>query len=97
MKIVIQTPGFKADQALLNSVNKKLMKLDSISNKVLEADVCLKIDKSDTKENKTCEIKLLVPGNDLFAAKQSQTFEESVDKVIDALKRQLVDRKPEHH
>lgn len=97
MKIVIQTPGFKAQQSLLNSVNKKLNKLESISNTVLEADVCLKIDKSDTKENKTCEIKLLVPGNDLFAMKQSQNFEEAIDKVIDALKRQLLDRKPEHH
>jgi ribosomal subunit interface protein len=97
MKIVIQTPGFNANEQLLNTIHKKLNKLEPLSSKVVGIDVCLKIVKSDSNDNKVCEIKLLVPGNDLFAMKQSKTFEEAADKVIDALKRQLMDRKTEYH
>lgn len=97
MKIAIQTLGFDASQILLHTVQKKLKKLESLGSKVIGVDVCLKIEKSESNENKVCEIKLIVPGNDLFSMKQSTTFEEAVDKVIDALKRQLTDRKIEYH
>jgi ribosomal subunit interface protein len=96
MKVIIQTPGFKADQKLLNFVTKKLQKLDQLNDSILEGQVCLKLDKSDTQENKICEIKLAIRGKDLFAARQSQTFEEATNKVVGALKRQLTDLKKEH-
>lgn len=96
MKVIIQTPGFKADQKLLDFVVKKLEKLGQINDTILEANVCLKLDKSDTRENKICEVKLAIPGSDLFAAKQSQTFEEATNKVVVALKRQLTDLKKEY-
>ena len=39
------------------------------------------------------EIKLEYPGGPLFAKKQSKTFEESTDLVIDALKKQITKQK----
>lgn len=93
MKITIQTPGFKANKVLLNHVKRKVNKIENVSPTVQAADVCLKMEKSDTKENKICEIKLSIAGNDLFAARQSETFEKSVGKVLDALKRQLEEKK----
>lgn len=86
---MIQTPDFKADQQLLDFVNGKLEKLARFSDRILEASVTLKLDKSETKENKVCEIKLGIPGNDLFAARQCKTFEEAVAKTIDALRSQV--------
>ena len=96
MKVIIQTPGFKADQKLLSFVSEKLQKLDQINDNILEGHVTLKVDKSDTRENKICEIKLSIRGNDLFATRQNHTFEEATSKVVSALKRQLVDIKKEY-
>ena len=95
MKIIIQTPGFKADAKLLNFVTKKLQKLEQFHNRIQEGQVLLRLDKSDIQKNKICEIKLMVPGSDLFASKQYETFEEAVNKVVAALKRQLTDLKKE--
>lgn len=89
MKITIQTPDFKADQKLLDHVTEKVQKLGRFSESIHEAIVTLKLDKSETRENKVCEVRLGIPGNDLFAQKQSKTFEEAAAKTIDALKSQI--------
>jgi putative sigma-54 modulation protein len=97
MKIIIQTHGFTATKTILNLITRKLRKLDQVSPRILEGRVLLRLEKSDTRNNKLCEIKLAIPGNDLFASKQSETFEEASTKVIEALKRQLSDQKVEHN
>ena len=89
MKIIIQTPDFKADQKLLDLVTEKVEKLAKFTDRIHDAIVTLKLDKSDTKENKICEIKLGIPGSDLFAAKQCKTFEEAASKTSDALRSQI--------
>lgn len=96
MKITIQSPGYKANQKLLAFVTKKLQNLDHFNETIIEGQVCLKIDKSGTKENKNCEIKLVVPGNDLFATKNGQKFEDAIIKVVNALKSQLLDLKTKY-
>jgi putative sigma-54 modulation protein len=89
MKINIQSPDFRADQKLIDFVTDKIEKLGKFSDRIHDANVTLKLDKSDTRENKICEIKLGIPGNDLFAAKQCKTFEEAAAKTSDALKSQI--------
>lgn len=95
MKTIIQTPGFKASQKLLLFLDEKLAKLDVPNSTVEEARVCLRLDKSDSKENKFCEIRLVVSGNDLFASRQTESFEESVTKTVAAIKHQLAKAKTE--
>jgi putative sigma-54 modulation protein len=56
---------------------------------VIASEVTLRLDKSDTQENKITEIRLVIPGNDLFARKQCKTFEEATDIAVEALRRQL--------
>jgi putative sigma-54 modulation protein len=56
---------------------------------VINAEVSLKLDNTDTPENKIADVRLVLRGDDLFASKQSKTFEESIDTSIDALKKQL--------
>ena len=89
MKITIQSPDFKADQKLIDFVNEKIEKLGKFSDRIHEANVTLKLDKSDPRDNKICEIRLGIPGNDLFASKQCKTFEEADAKTSDALKSQI--------
>jgi putative sigma-54 modulation protein len=88
MKIIFQTPDFKATKKLERFVHRHLEKLSITNGQIIEGRICLKLDKSDTDESKVCEIKLAIPGNDLFATKQTRAFEESV-KTVNALKHQL--------
>lgn len=93
MKINISSIHFKADQKLEGFIQEKLNKLSTIYEGVLGSEVTLKLDKDEKMENKIAEIKLFIKGNDLFAKKQSKSFEESTDNAIEALRKQLTKRK----
>ena len=95
MKINIQTPGFKARKELLELIDEKVGKLSHLSDRILEAHVLIKSDKSDTRDNKVCEISLVIPGNDLFAKRQAQTFERAVHDAVITSKRQITNWKEE--
>jgi integrase/recombinase XerC len=47
------------------------------------------LEKADMEKNKVAAIRLDIPGDDLFAEKNAETFEEAVDLAADALKRQI--------
>src|ERR1051326_1739161 len=93
MNIKIHSIHFDADGKLLALINKKLEKLSHFFDAVIRSEVYLKLDKSDTTENKVVEIKIHVPGNDLFVKRQCQSFEEATDECTDALAQQLKKRK----
>ena len=93
MKIKIQSIHFDADKKLLEFVDSKVAKLTQFHDGIINSEVFLKIDQTSDKENKIAEIKLNIPGNDLFASKQCKTFEEAIDTSVDALKRQVQKRK----
>lgn len=90
MKINIQTVSFYASDKLNDFTIVKVNKLSQYTDRIIQADVVLKLDKSDTRENKVCEIRLSIPGNDLFASKQQASFEDAVLRTVEALKHQLV-------
>ncbi len=87
--MIIQTPHFKAQQSLLDFVQQKVEKLELLTDRITESKVFLKLDKSDNRENKICEVMLLIPGNELFASAQCNSFEEAAVKATEALKHQL--------
>jgi putative sigma-54 modulation protein len=89
MDIKISSVHFDADKKLVDFVNKKLTKLVKFYEEIIGAEVFLRLENSQDMENKVAEIKLFIPGNDLFAKKQSKTFEEATDSVIDALRMQI--------
>lgn len=89
MNVKINSVHFKADRKLEAFIQEKVNKLTQYFDGIVSADVILKLDNTETPENKIAEIKLSIPGNDLYAKKQSKTFEEATDEVVDALKVQL--------
>lgn len=93
MNITIQSVHFDASERLEEFINQKVGKLDQFSDDIIEAEVILRVDKADTAENKLAEIELGIPGDNLFAKKQSKSFEESVDLACEALRKQLMKRK----
>ena len=89
MKVDINAVQFKADKKLENFIEKKVGKLSTLFDGVIGSEVTLRVEKSESKNNKITEIRLEVKGYDLYAKKQSSTFEESTDTAISALKKQL--------
>lgn len=90
MKVNIQSVHFDADKKLIGFIEDKVGKLNHFHDSIIQGDVILRLDKASSADNKIAEIKLHVPGTDLFAKKQCKSFEEAVDTSIDALKKQLV-------
>jgi putative sigma-54 modulation protein len=93
MNIQIHSVRFDADKKLIEFVNQKLIKLSQFSEDIVSAEVYLRLDNDQERENKVSEIKLEYPGGPLFARKQSKTFEEATDLTVDALKKQITKHK----
>ncbi|MDR0714155.1 MAG: ribosome-associated translation inhibitor RaiA [Bacteroidales bacterium] len=93
MDIKINSVHFDADQKLIALINKKLTKLAQFFDGIISAEVFLRLEKVQSDENKIVEIKLSIPGNDLFVKKQSKTFEDAFNKGIESLSRQVTKHK----
>jgi len=89
MKIQINSVHFKADQKLEDFISRKVSKLGKMYGNVIGSDIVLKVDKNESHENKITEIRLKIPGYDLFAKKQSDSFEHATDNAVNALIKQL--------
>lgn len=89
MDIRIQALHFDATEALQAFITKKLDKLSRFVDTADKAEVILKVTKPESKNNKEASIKLHAKGQEYYADKVADTFEEAVDMVIDALKRQI--------
>jgi putative sigma-54 modulation protein len=89
MDIQIQSIHFKADRKLIDFINEKVGKLNQYFEGIINSEVFLRLDKSDDAENKVVEIKIHVPGNELYVKRQCKTFEEAVDTGADALTKQI--------
>ncbi len=89
MNINIQSLHFTAKPELTDFITEKVNKLSALYDKIESAEVTLKLENSAENGNRICEIRLAVPGNDLFAKKQHETFEEATTEVVDALHTQL--------
>ena len=90
MEIHVQSIHFDADVKLLTYLKKKVEKVASFFDRIESAEIYLKLDKdSEHKENKVVEIKLLIPGHNVFAKVTSSTFEAAADSATEALKVQV--------
>lgn len=89
MDLKVNAVHFTADQKLVDFVHDKVKKLEQMYDHIIASEIYLKIDKNEEKENKVAEVKLLLPGSELFAKKQCKSFEEATDLVVAALKKQV--------
>lgn len=89
MKIRVQSIHFDADQKLLVFIQEKVDKLLHFYDHIIAGEVFLKLDKASDNKNKIVQIKIQIPGNDILAKEQCQTFEEATDLCMDVLTRQI--------
>jgi putative sigma-54 modulation protein len=92
MTVKIHTVHFDADSKLLQFIQSKLEKLHQFHDRITSVDVYLKLDNVVHRiKDKVAEIKVHIPGHDLFVKHSTKSFEESFDdalgKVINQIKR----------
>ena len=90
MTVQIQTVHFDADKQLIDHVTAKIEKLKTFHDKIIGAEVYLKLDNlSHQVRDKVAEIKIYVPRHSYFVKHQSKTFEESFDLAFNSLVTQV--------
>ncbi|MBL7872915.1 MAG: ribosome-associated translation inhibitor RaiA [Cyclobacteriaceae bacterium] len=88
MKLQVQSIHFDADQKLIDFIQKKVDKLETFYDRMVDGEVFLRLN-NEGIENKTVEIKLNVPGQNFFAKEQAASFEAATDQATEALRSQL--------
>lgn len=89
MNIQVKDVNFNAEEHLINFARKKAEKMYQLHEGVMGVEVNMKLENNREDENKTAEIRVMVPGNDIFAKKTEKTFEAAIDASILALKKQM--------
>jgi putative sigma-54 modulation protein len=99
MKVNVHAVNFNVDGKLVGFIQERMDRLEKYYDKVVSADVFLKVENTSEKENKIVEIKILVPGDEFVVKKQCKTFEEAVEQSAQSLERLLTKRKEKvkHH
>jgi len=90
MEIRIQPIHFDVSQQLETFIQKKISKLEKFHDGIIAAEVVLKVIKPESAMNKDVSVRLEVPGPDFFATKTSDSFEEAINIVVEALEKQLL-------
>lgn len=93
VKLNVRSVNFDADIKLIDFIQGRVDKLTQFFDQIIEADVYLKVANNHEVENKMVEIRLYIPGQDLFAKKIAKNFEAATDEVTEALRRQARKRK----
>jgi putative sigma-54 modulation protein len=88
MKLQVHSIHFDADTKLIEFIQKKIDKLETFYDRLVDGQVFLRLN-NEGIDNKTVEIKLKVPGTELFAKEQARSFEAATDQATEALRIQL--------
>lgn len=94
MNMNIETVHFTADTKLIDHVTRKVQKLNTFHDRIVKADVFLKLDNvAHTIKDKVAELRIYVPGHSFFVKCCSKSFQESFDSALDAAINQIKRRK----
>ena len=90
MNVIVHSLHFDADAKLTDFIKDKMGKLTQFHDSILSADVTLRVGSDGERpENKHVEIRVAVPGSDLFAKRKASSFEEAAVNTIEALRSQV--------
>lgn len=81
-------------------INEKLNKLETYYDRIERADVYVKEDDGNAANGHKVEVRLAIPGNDLFAEHTDPSVKRAMADVAEALRRQIKKHKEKeqnHH
>ena len=89
MKLKMQSIHFDADRKLLAFIQEKVDKLNHFHDGIVDGEVVLRVEKNQGSENKSVQLKVNIPGNELIAKTRKQTFEEATNQAVDSISNQI--------
>ena len=89
MDVNIKAIKFDPTDKLQEFIQKKVGKLDKLCSDIRKVEVSLKVVKPETAMNKQASLTISLPGQELFAEKICDTFEEAVMEPLAAIEKQL--------
>ena len=89
MKLKMQSIHFDADRKLLAFIQEKVGKLSHFHDGIVDGEVVLRVEKNQGSENKSVQLKVNIPGNELIAKTRKQTFEEATNQAVDSISNQI--------
>ena len=92
MKVNIHAP-FEVNAGLKQLIQDKVNKLHTYYERILKADIYLKLREDNVRDGKMVEINLHVPLKDIFAKDTEDTYEKAIAKTTKKLETQLKRRK----
>ena len=93
MKVNVQAVNFNVKENLTDYLEKKFEKINQMYDKIVCTNVFFKLENSSEKNNKSIEVILEVPGDDIVVKKTGQSFEECIDLSVDTIKKLIVKKK----
>ena len=73
----------------MDFIQKKADKLDTFYDQIISGEVYLRLENVEDEANKITEIKLTLPGSQVFCKEKCKTFEEGTDLAIECLRKQI--------
>lgn len=89
MKINLEYDDISTSPELVEYTENKVGKLERFFDKIVQADVILKHDSGKSTEQNSCDIRLNVPNDTLFADASADTIREAITNAADSVERQL--------
>ena len=74
-------------------IEKRLSKLNLYYNRIVSIDLYLNLDNHNDQTNKSVELRVNIPGDDVVVGKKSESFEKSLDMAASSAERMLKRRK----
>ncbi len=88
MQITIHKSG-ELLESTKQVIHEKVNKLETFYDRIERADVYIKEDDGTTANGHKVEVRLAIPGNDLFAEYTDQSIKRAIAEVAEALRRQI--------
>ena len=93
MNIKVHAVHFSVDQKLVDYIEDKVGKLNLFNDHIVSGEVFLRLENTTDVDNKVGEVKINLPGKELFAKKQAKSFEEAIDLAVEAVRKQVLKEK----
>ena len=88
MDLEFHTASGKVSESLVSKIRNEMLKLSHINKEISRAEIVLKEDETfSSPDNKVCEIRLTVYGDDLLSHSRTEDFNKSAREVMKELKK----------
>jgi putative sigma-54 modulation protein len=93
MNINFQSINYVADRKLIEFTKKRIEKITNFYDQIIDVYIYTKVENSSDRINKSVEVKIGIPGDDVIVKKIAKSFEEAVNSASESAERILKRRK----